>query len=562
MFNKILLFTFCSFVFSEKVIFQIENKNIYDYDFYETVPFSEWVVLDSSKQRLSKNSFLEKELVFFESLEKKINLHGETYAKLKQRESQLLINFAYENFVAYPLIKESDLFDAKKHIKDRRFVYHLLLGYDGCNMPGVFTKNKEEVLKDISALYKKISDSLSITTTEKVSVFQDFVLLESEDPSASQNKGALGWISWGRTVSSFQEAVFALPDGALSEPVLTDFGYHLVFVEKTEPSDFSYYNPLMLESITKKTCLQTLDFEKLRSSAVDFDSSLVSSDKLKINKPVLKKVFKTIEEKTKDKKLRGNKNSYINWIEEKNFSDILFTYNKKAYGVGWFIYYLYKMPATRVPSIKTEEDLLSLLKSFILQKAVLLKAENENLSSLYAYQKEFLKHKKNILQKEYSSFLLNSIKKPDTLEVSKLYDKGVYKGDYIKPKSVVYSEVKTSSEDKINQAYNHFLSEKDFDKTLKLFNGAIKNPVSEGSGGPLSLTAFSMSVGEVSAPIENRNKTFSLIRVEKFIEPEPFSLKKVYNQIERKIIKEKQDSIKFNLLKNLKNKYNIKGFNL
>ena len=562
MFNKILLFAFCSFVFSEKVIFQIENTNIYDYDFYETVPFSEWVVLDSSKQRLSKNSFLEKELVFFESLKKKINIHGETYAKLKQRESQLLINFAYENFVAYPLIKESDLLDAKKHIKDRRFVYHLLLGYDGCSMPGVFTKKKEEVLKDISVLHKKISDSLSLTTTEKVSVFQDFVLLESEDPSASQNKGALGWISWGRTVSSFQEAVFALPDGALSEPVLTDFGYHLVFVEKTEPSDFSYYNPLMLENITKKTCLQTLDFEKLRSSAIDFDSSLVSPDKLKINKPVLKKIFKTIEEKIIDKKLRGNKNSYISWIEEKNFSDILFIYNKKAYGVGWFVYYLNKMPATRVPSIKTEEDLLSLLKSFVLQKAVLLKAESKNISSLYAYQKEFLKHKKNILQKEYSSFLLNSIKKPDSLEVSRLYDKGIYRGDYIKPKSVVYSEIKTSSEDKINKAYNHFLSEKDFDKTLKLFNGTVKNPVSEGSGGPLSLTAFSMSVGEVSAPIENRNKTFSLIRIEKFIEPNPFSLEKVYNQIERKIIKEKQDSIKFNLLKNLKNKYNIKDFNL
>ena len=561
--NKILFFVFFSFIFSEKVLFQIKNTNIYDYDFFETVPFSEWVALDSSKQRLSKNSFLEKELIFFESLEKKINLHGDVYTKLKQRKSQLLINFAYENFVAYPLIKKTDLENAKKHIKDKRFVYHLLLGYEGCSMPGVFTKNKEEVLKEISDLQKKIFDSLSIAKTkDKSSVFQDFVILESEDPSASQNKGALGWISWGRTVSSFQNAVFNLPDGALSEPVLTDFGYHLVFVEKTEPSDFSYYNPLILENITKKTCLQTLDFEKLRSSAVDFDSALVSSNKLKINKPVLKIIFKTIEEKTKDKKLRGNKNSYINWIEEKNFSNVLFVYNEKAYGVGWLVYYLNKMPATRVPSIKTEEDLLSLLKSFILQKAVLLKAESEKIYSLYPYQKEFLKHKKNILQKEYSSFLLNSINKPDSLEVSRLYDKGVYRGDYIKPKSVVYSEIKTSSEDKINKAYNHFLSEKDFDKTLELFNGAVKNPVSEGSGGPLSLTAFSMKKGEISAPIENRNKTFSLIRVEKFIEPKPFSLEKVYNQIERKIIKEKQDSIKFNLLKNLKNKYNIKDLSL
>ena len=61
-----------------------------------------------------------------------------------------------------------------------------------------------------------------------------------------------------------------------------------------------------------------------------------------------------------------------------------------------------------------------------------------------------------------------------------------------------------------------------------------------------------MKEGEISAPIENRNKTFSLIRVERFVEPEPFSLDKVYNQIERKIIKEKQDSIKFNLLKTSK----------
>ncbi len=74
MFNKILLFVFCSFIFSEKIIFQIKNTNIYDYDFYETVPYSEWVVLDTSKQRLSKNSFLEKELVFFESVEKKNKL--------------------------------------------------------------------------------------------------------------------------------------------------------------------------------------------------------------------------------------------------------------------------------------------------------------------------------------------------------------------------------------------------------------------------------------------------------------------------------------------------------
>ena len=71
-----------------------------------------------------------------------------------------------------------------------------------------------------------------------------------------------------------------------------------------------------------------------------------------------------------------------------------------------------------------------------------------------------------------------------------------------------------------------------------------------------------MKPGEVSSPIENRNKTFSLIRIEKFIKEEPFSIDKVYSQIERKLIKEKQDSIKFNLLKNLKKKHSVRGFEL
>jgi len=393
-------------------------------------------------------------------------------------------------------------------------------------------------------------------------VFKDFALLESEDPSVSQNKGALGWVSWGRTVPSFQKAVFNLPSGSLSDPVLTDFGYHLIYVEKTEPSDFNYYNPVLLDDLTRKTCLQSLDFELLRSSAVAFDSSLVSTERLIVNKKVVADIFNTIQDNTKNKKLRGNKNSYIGWIEEKNYSDVLFLYDKKAYGVGWFLYYIQKMPATRIPAIKKQEDFVSLLKSFVLQEAVLSLANKEGLRRSSFFKNEFLKHKKNILQKEYSSELVNSIKKPDSLEISDLYEKGVFRGDFIKPRSVVYSEIKTSSIDEINKAYNHYLNEKNFDSTLKLFNGSIKSPVTEGSGGPLSLMAFSMKPGEISSPIENRNKTFSLIRVEKFIKEEPFSVDKVYNQIERKIIKEKQDSVKFNLLKNLKTKHSIRGFEL
>ena len=68
------------------------------------------------------------------------------------------------------------------------------------------------------------------------------------------------------------------------------------------------------------------------------------------------------------------------------------------------------MPATRIPAIKKQEDFVSLLKSFVLQEAVLSLAKKEGLLSSSFFKNEFLKHKKNILQKEYSSELVNSIK--------------------------------------------------------------------------------------------------------------------------------------------------------
>ena len=563
MFNKTLLLFCTAFLFAQQPLFTLGEQVYYDYNFYETIPYSEWTLLDTTKQRLTKNSFLEKELAYFEASLLGQNFFGDTFIRLKERKDQLLINYSYENLVAYPLIKEASLLLAEENILQRHFTHHILLGYKGCNMPGDFLKTKKEVFLDAKKIKEEIIISLeSAPSTSKSSVFQGFATLESQDPSVSQNKGSLGWISWGRTVEAFQNTLFSLEVGTVSDPVLTDFGYHLVFIEKSSLSDFGYSNPSFLKEITKKTCLQSLDFEKLKSSALEFDSTLVSSEKLIINNSLLKNIFTTIQDKTQNKKLRGNKSSYINWIEEKNYSDVLFIYKDKAFGVGWLVYYLQKAPATRVPSIKKEGDLLSLLKSFILQEAVLDIAKEKGYNVSPFFENEFLKHKKNILQKEFSSFLVNSIKTPDSTEVSSLYDKGVFRGVYIKPKSVVYSEIKTSSENEINKAYNHFLSQKDFNKTLELFGGTIKAPITQGSGGPLSLTAFNLEVGEVSSPIKNRNKTFSLIRIERFIKEEPFSLNKVYSQIERKIIKEKQDSIKFNLLKNLKNKNSIKGFDL
>jgi peptidyl-prolyl cis-trans isomerase SurA len=59
--------------------------------------------------------------------------------------------------------------------------------------------------------------------------FANFARTYSQDGSASQG-GDLGWISPGETVPEFERAMNNLKDGEVSDPVRSEYGYHLIQV--------------------------------------------------------------------------------------------------------------------------------------------------------------------------------------------------------------------------------------------------------------------------------------------------------------------------------------------
>ncbi|SHM43039.1 peptidyl-prolyl cis-trans isomerase SurA [Cyclobacterium lianum] len=67
--------------------------------------------------------------------------------------------------------------------------------------------------------------------------FSKLALDYSEDPSVKDNQGSLGYFTALQMVLPFEEAAFALNEGEISEPVLSDFGYHVIRLEdrKTNP---------------------------------------------------------------------------------------------------------------------------------------------------------------------------------------------------------------------------------------------------------------------------------------------------------------------------------------
>lgn len=64
---------------------------------------------------------------------------------------------------------------------------------------------------------------------------EDFAKLAQEaskDPGSGAQGGDLGFMQRGQTVPAFDEAVFKLQSGELSQPIKTEFGWHIIRVEE------------------------------------------------------------------------------------------------------------------------------------------------------------------------------------------------------------------------------------------------------------------------------------------------------------------------------------------
>ena len=80
------------------------------------------------------------------------------------------------------------------------------------------------------------SKSEAIQLKQKISKLKEFQKMarkKSICPS-SQKGGDLGWFRKGMMVREFDEAVWNIPLSTTSEPIKSQFGYHLIWVHERE----------------------------------------------------------------------------------------------------------------------------------------------------------------------------------------------------------------------------------------------------------------------------------------------------------------------------------------
>jgi parvulin-like peptidyl-prolyl isomerase len=99
------------------------------------------------------------------------------------------------------------------------------------------------VAADASEADKELALAEAISITQRLAAGGDFAELAvqfSDDTGSGQQGGDLGSFGRGQMVAEFEEAAFSLPIGQISDPVLSQFGYHIIEVLEQQPGSPSF----------------------------------------------------------------------------------------------------------------------------------------------------------------------------------------------------------------------------------------------------------------------------------------------------------------------------------
>lgn len=100
--------------------------------------------------------------------------------------------------------------------------------------------------------------------------FSEVAKLSSEDPGSAENGGSLGDIELGMMVKPFEDALFEMTVGDLSQPVRTSFGWHLIQLDEINGGEIRAFKDVKVD------LLDEIRTELAESKIFDLSESLAN----------------------------------------------------------------------------------------------------------------------------------------------------------------------------------------------------------------------------------------------------------------------------------------------
>jgi len=157
-------------------------------------------------------------------------------ARKRQLDQTAKTKIIYEQLLANALMTDlteqraenEKFFNEHKDFFDEVKARHILVSVEGSPVPGAHLTDAQAKAK-AEGIKKRL---------DKGEDFAAIARTESDDSGSGKMGGDLGSVSRGMMVAPFEEAVFSLKKMEISQPVKTQFGYHIIQVMDRTPVTF------------------------------------------------------------------------------------------------------------------------------------------------------------------------------------------------------------------------------------------------------------------------------------------------------------------------------------
>ncbi len=187
---------------------------------FERIYSKNFTIHSSEKQSVVEyyNLFLNFELKVTAAIDAGLDTLKSFNQELKGYRDQLAKSYLTDNESVDKLIRE-----AYSRMQTEVKVSHIMVMLPQNSSPSDTVK----AFRKISAIHKRLLEG---------EPFDKLATEVSEDPSAKSNNGILGYFSAFKMVYPFENAAYTTKAGEISMPVRSQFGYHIIKVLGTRPS--------------------------------------------------------------------------------------------------------------------------------------------------------------------------------------------------------------------------------------------------------------------------------------------------------------------------------------
>jgi len=231
-----------------KVIASVNGQNIMqsDYENYLRIRHQQvGPIADKDKEKqIVLDEMIDKVLLAQYADDKKLDQDPEVAALIKRVREEILAQAVKRKLLKDNPISEDDVKkryeqEVENTHKTEYKVRHILV-------------KEESEAKDI------------IAQLQKGASFNKLAAEKSIDTQSGKNGGELGWINQGMVVPEFFDAVMKMKKGAVStDPVKSDFGWHIIKVEDTRPLKIPTFEEFMSNQQARANIYRKMQNERV-----------------------------------------------------------------------------------------------------------------------------------------------------------------------------------------------------------------------------------------------------------------------------------------------------------